>query len=926
MTYLEKLKKLDAYRGSCGYAERIISELTYLDGVSANENGAYDARIEAAADSLLSAIERDGTLTASAAKRVEDSLLDLSPTAKKYTELFISHAHIDMNWMWGYNETAAVTVDTFRTVLDLMDDFPGMTFAQSQASTYEIIDRFCPELLPRIKERIREGRWEVTAAEWVEPDKNMPDGESLTRQILQARKYLQRILKIDPETLDIDFVPDTFGHNANVPLILADAGVKYMYHCRGHEGPCVYRYESPSGKSVLVYREYEWYNGEITPHKFELVPGFCRNEGVDTYLCVFGVGDHGGGPSRRDIERITEYMTWPLVPTMRFGTFREFFGALEGSGRDFPVYRTERNYLFTGCYTTQSRIKMSNRIAEARLNETEALSSAAHLLTSAPVQPDRLDRAWRNTLFNHFHDILPGSGTVETREFAMGRFQEAMADLNTYATLSIRRISEATDTTVIPFTDPGETVSEGGGAGYLQAQGNHYNFTAAERGNGPVRALQLFNPTGYARNEFTEVTVWDYTPGFADARITDPAGREIQFSVIKEGEGYWGHRYSTLLVKAELEPYGYTTLVLSQRERDGHKQISPSVYEYVDSHINDDPFVLENGLIRAVFEKKSCRLISLTDKKTGAEMIGEPSCYFRYVEENPVYHMTSWREGPHTLEEDLNGKYGARYTSFSSNGVFSRLNYELRFGSSVINCSVRLTEGSSVLGFTARIDWNEPAEHGRKVPQLAFAVPAAVFTDDTFVRDIPYGTLRMKDAAHAVPALSYVSKDTENGASLMLLTDTKYGYRSAGGELSVTLIRSAYDPDPYPERGIHDIRIGVAVSGRGKEREVSSSFVHPIAFFSATKHPGALPLKGSALSVDGAEVSAVKPSEDGAGIAVRLFDTTGADREAKISACRPIACAYLCRSDEKKLHEIRPDANTLTVTVPANGTVTVVIH
>ena len=116
------------------------------------------------------------------------------------------------------------------------------------------------------------------------------------------------------------------------------------------------------------------------------------------------------------------------------------------------------------------------------------------------------------------------------------------------------------------------------------------------------------------------------------------------------------------------------------------------------------------------------------------------------------------------------------------------------------------------------------------------------------------------------------------------------------------------------------------MSGRGKEREISSSFIHPIAFFSATKHPGALPLKGSALSVDGAEVSAVKPSEDGAGIAVRLFDTTGADREAKISACRPIACAYLCRSDEKKLHEIKPEANTLTVTVPANGTVTVVIH
>lgn len=925
MTYLQKLRSLDGYRGSCAYADRIVSELGYLDCVSAAEGGVYDARIEAAADELLASVRKYGALTAPEAKRVEDSLLDLSPAAKKYTELFISHAHIDMNWMWGYNETAAVTVDTFRTVLDLMREYPDMTFGQSQASTYEIIERFCPELLPQIKERIREGRWEVTASEWVEPDKNMPDGESLTRHVLQSRKYLNRLLKIDPESLDIDFVPDTFGHNANVPLILADAGVRYMYHCRGHEGPCVYRYASPSGKSVLVYREYEWYNGEITPHKFELVPGFCKNEGVDTYLCVFGVGDHGGGPSRRDIERINEYKSWPLVPTIRFGTFREFFGILENSGRDFPVYDTERNYLFTGCYTTQTRIKAANRISEARLNEAEALASAAHILTGAPVQPERLDHAWRNVLFNHFHDILPGSGTVETREFAMGRFQEAMADVNTYANLCMRRVSEATDTSSIPFTDPGETTSEGGGVGYLQSQTAHYNFTAAERGCGPVRALQFFNPTAAERDEYAEAVVWDYRYGFGGAVITDPDGNEVPFCVLNEGSGYWGHSYSTLLLHVKLAPFGYTTLVLSQREPEGHKDVRPHVYEYTDAHINDEPITLENELIRAVFEKRSCRLVSLTDKKTGKELIGKPSCYFRYTEENPVYHMTSWREGPHMTEEDLNGRYGARYTGLAANGIYSQINYELRFGSSVINCSVRLKKGSPTLEFNVRVDWNEPAVHGQKIPQLAFAVPVTFGSDGTFVRDIPYGTLRMKDAAHAVPALSYIEKDAD-GSAVALVTDTKYGYRSFGEDLSVTLIRSAYDPDPYPERGIHDVRVGVVVCEPGKVRDAVSAFVHPIPFLSAVKHGGTLPLSGSALSVTGASVSAVKPSEDGAGVAVRLYNVEGADAAAEIKLCRPVRKAYLCRSDEKKLAELTPRGDSLTVKVPAYGTATVVIH
>lgn len=110
----------------------------------------------------------------------------------------------------------------------------------------------------------------MTAAEWVEPDKNMPDGESMTRQILQSKKYLSQLLDISPDSLCIDFVPDTFGHNANVPEILSDAGIQYMYHCRGYEGPCLYNFVAPSGKKILNYREYVWYNGEITVNKFEI--------------------------------------------------------------------------------------------------------------------------------------------------------------------------------------------------------------------------------------------------------------------------------------------------------------------------------------------------------------------------------------------------------------------------------------------------------------------------------------------------------------------------------------------------------------------------------------------------------------------------------------------------------------------------------
>lgn len=924
MTYLQKLKKLDNYRNNGVHAERICSEITYLDAISKNENGKYNDLIEKAADTLLSFIEKDGVITKEAAKSVEDSLMVLQPEAKKYTELFISHAHIDMNWMWGYNETAAITADTFRTVLDLMRDFPDMTFGQSQASTYEIIDKYAPELLPEIKQRIKEGRWEVTAAEWVEPDKNMPDGESLTRQILQSRKYLSKLLDIAPESLNIDFVPDTFGHNINVPEILSCMGVKYMYHCRGHEGPCVYRYQSPSGKSVLVYREYAWYNGEISPFKFELVPQFCKNEKVNTYLCVFGIGDHGGGPSRRDIERIEEYKSWPLAPVIRFGTFREFFDVLEKSGNEYPVYDTERNFLFTGCYTTQTRIKMANRIAETRLNETEALSSMASVMADAPCEPDRLDKAWRSVLFNHFHDILPGSGTVETREFALGRFQEAMADINIYGNLSARRISEATDTSEIPFVEAAETTSEGGGAGYLQSQNTHYRYTAAERGNGPVRAFQLFNTTGKDRDEYTEITVWDYTEGFENAEMTDVDGNEVPFAVLNSGNGYWGHRFSTLLVKASVPAYGYTTLILKQRDEDGHKTLRPQVYEYVDNFINDDPFVLENDVIKAVFDKKSCEVISLVNKKTGKVVISKPSCYFKYAAENPLFGMTSWRVGPYMNERDLNAENGVKYTYYTIQPLYTRLSYELKFGTSNLTCNITLKKDSPTLEFETRIDWSEAAVRGQKIPQISFSVPV---DEDSgiFSSDVPYGIIKRAPIAHDIPALSYVCAD--NGIdSVALMTDSKYGYRYSEKELSVTLIRSAYDPDPYPERGIHDIRIGVSVCQPEDAKNISTAFCRPLTFLSATKHTGTLPLKGSLLSVDGdVRVSCVKAAEDGNGIAVRLYDTTGEDKEASLTFCKPIKSAELCGSDEKVIEKSAHNGNKVQIKVPANATVTAVI-
>ncbi|MCL2157886.1 MAG: alpha-mannosidase, partial [Oscillospiraceae bacterium] len=371
MSLADKLAVLKSKTPGNYSASRTVAQIGYALKLSAVNEGKYDAQIEPIMDFLLSDIGENGAITNPAAKQAEQKLEFMSELAKKMTVVCVSHAHIDMNWMWGYQETAAVTVDTFRTVLNLMKEYPEFTFAQSQASVYKIIEDHDPDMIEEIKARVKEGRWEVSASTWVETDKNMPNGESLARHILYTKRYLSNLLDIKPDSMRLDFEPDTFGHNWSVPEILNKGGVKYYYHCRAFDDEAAYRWQSRNGAEVLVWKDPWWYNSDINHETFFDMPSFAKKYGTDAILKVYGVGDHGGGPTRRDVETLADMMTWPVMPNIKFGTYHEFFGLLEAAKDKLPVVNRELNFVFTGCYTSQSRIKTANRISEDRLYEAE---------------------------------------------------------------------------------------------------------------------------------------------------------------------------------------------------------------------------------------------------------------------------------------------------------------------------------------------------------------------------------------------------------------------------------------------------------------------------------------------------------------------------------------------------------------------------
>ena len=298
MIDINKLKQMEKEAVSY-WSKRILAQLRYAVELNQTLDGKYDKVLNNIIEFLAAAAEEDGVIAAAAARDAEQMLQPLSKEAKKYQMICAAHAHIDMNWMWRWEETVAIVLDTFRTILSLMDEYDEFTFSQSQASVYRIVEEHDPAMLEEIKKRIREGRWEVTAATWVEADKNLSGGESQARHLLYTRRILSEMLDLNPDSLNLDFEPDTFGHSVNVPEILSKGGIKYYYHCRGYDGYQLYKWKAPSRKSIIVYREPLWYLGAIEPSMAYYVPQFCSSHNLPAMLKVYGVGNHGESPTRR---------------------------------------------------------------------------------------------------------------------------------------------------------------------------------------------------------------------------------------------------------------------------------------------------------------------------------------------------------------------------------------------------------------------------------------------------------------------------------------------------------------------------------------------------------------------------------------------------------------------------------------------------
>ena len=334
----------------------------------------------------------------------------LNPAANKKVIHIIGYSHIDAAWLWPWRDGSDTVLTTFRSALNRIQETPGFCYTHSSSAHYRWVERADPEMFSEIKQRIREGRWEVVGGWPVEPDCNIPGTESFVRHALYGKAYCQSALGAE---VKIGFNPDSFGHAAGLPAILKHAGYGYYVFMRPQEHemnlPLLFWWESADGSRVLTLRIWHTYDGG--PNLIQPAATAAFAPGFDHAAFFLGVGDHGGAVTKEQIRQILALQQDTSLPELRFSTLRDFFSSVESSSAfaGLPVVRSELQHHARGCYSAYGEGKFLNRRAERWMGEAETISLVANLSAGRAYPGEQYAEAWWKVLFCQFHDMMAGT-------------------------------------------------------------------------------------------------------------------------------------------------------------------------------------------------------------------------------------------------------------------------------------------------------------------------------------------------------------------------------------------------------------------------------------------------------------------------------------------------------------------------------------
>jgi len=788
-------------------------------------------------------------------------LQPLEAWAKQFTVRAVGNSHIDMAWLWPWTETVEVVRNTFSTVLQLMRQYPDFYYAQSAAQDYAWMEEKYPAIFQAIQQRVKEGRWEILGGMWVEPDLNMPTGESLVRQILVGKRYFEQKFGVD---VKIGWNPDSFGYNWQLPQIYKRSGIDYFMTAKliwndTTKFPYkLFRWQSPDGSRVLTYLPRS-YGGGIDPVQIsEDVATYASQMGINEMLHPFGVGDHGGGPTRAMLDAAEDWMKTPnTFPTLKLSTAQGFFDDIEKNQDrlSIPAWNNELYLQYhRGVLTTQSEMKKRVRQSEELLLNAEKFSSLA-MLGGLDYPQEQLNDDWKKVLFNQFHDLMPGSGVATI-------YVDAARDLSNVKLSGEKILSDS--------------------LGSLAARINTQGLGI------PV---VIFNPLGWSRTDIAEVQAQFPSP-VGEVEVRDPSGAVVPAAVFSRDDVT--HTLKIRLLAGSVPALGYKVY-----------RLVPAAHPAPGSTLRATAAGMENEFLSLKIDPRTGCITSLVNKQNGRETLAAGACgnlLQAFVDKprewdawdidhrfgHQMWNMDAWNLDPDFEAHTSNLTEAEEVKLIENTPVRAVIRVKRKFQNSSFVQDICVYPGVPRVDVHMQVDWHE------KHVLLKVAFPLSVQSDYA-TYEIPYGTIRRpttrntpeERAMFEVPALQWGDlSDAQHGFSL--LNASKYGYDTKGNTIRLSLLRAITFPDPHADEGFHEFtysmypHAGDWKSAGTMRRGYELNF--PFIPVPAAPHEGVFPAERTLVSIepDNVILTAIKKAEDGRALVFRFFEFEGKAVEVRL--------------------------------------------
>ncbi|WP_158299298.1 glycoside hydrolase family 38 C-terminal domain-containing protein [Paenibacillus antri] len=775
----------------------------------------------------------------------------------------ICNAHLDPAWLWEIEEGAGEALSTFRIAADFCEAFDGFVFNHNEVVLYEWIEEYDPKLFARIVRLVREGKWHIMGGWYLQPDCNLPSGESFVRQMLVGRKYFQEKFGVRPTTA-INF--DPFGHTRGLVQVMSKAGFDSYIVCRPAEDDCPlpaedFEWIGFDGSSVVGHRAYKAYLSGKGKARAKVEGWLADHPDRKTGLVLWGIGNHGGGPSRVDLEQLS------ALTAERAGDIdivhsvpEAYFGELRARGEKPPSYEGDLNAWAVGCYTSQIRIKQKHRQLENELFAVERMASHAALVRGMAYPSAELKEAQKDLLLSQFHDMLPGSSVKPVEEATLRLLSHGLEIVSRVRARSFFALAE------------GEAKAAEGSVPVFVY--NPHPF--------PVRAVVVceFQLPESAKGRFANIVVHQ-----GETRISAQTEKELSSLYIE-----WRKR---VVFEAELPPTALSRFDCtvewteakpkpSHLEKDGVLAFRNDAMEFVVNAetgfvdrwaVNGVDIVLPNAFRAVVVED--------FDDSWG-------SCTQRFDQAAGAFELLS-RDAAMQLS-GLGGEPLPAVRVIEDGDVRTIVEALFGYGRSTLVMRYSIPKRGTEVAVELTVHWNE----ARKM--LKLAVPTAFGENASFLGQTAFGTMRLPTDGREVAAQKWVAA-ASGRAALTCVNDGTYGFDCEAGALRMSLLRSpGYSALPgggvertMPndrrsdriDQGERTFRFWFAAGEPSErlaaiDREAAARNEQPYALSYFPSGDGDGPAPALASLTDGESVmSAWKRAEDGEGYVVRLYNPTG---------------------------------------------------